>query len=57
MKSIAAIASERANLSYLDIDLNQRNNYCPFIRPGSLALVAMYCVCSTWPIVSRVPNG
>jgi MoaA/NifB/PqqE/SkfB family radical SAM enzyme len=38
LKSIAAIASERANLSYLDIDLNQRNNYCPFIRPGSLAL-------------------
>ena len=38
MNAIAAIASERANLSYLDIDLNQRNNYCPFIRPGSLAL-------------------
>lgn len=38
MESISAIASERANLSYLDIDLNQRNNYCPFIRPGSLAL-------------------
>ncbi len=38
MKSIGAIASERSNLSYLDIDLNQRNNYCPFIRPGSLAL-------------------
>jgi MoaA/NifB/PqqE/SkfB family radical SAM enzyme len=38
MQSIAAIANERANLSYLDIDLNQRNNYCPFIRPGSLTL-------------------
>jgi MoaA/NifB/PqqE/SkfB family radical SAM enzyme len=38
MDSISAIASERANLSYLDIDLNQRNNYCPFIKPGSLAL-------------------
>jgi MoaA/NifB/PqqE/SkfB family radical SAM enzyme len=38
LKSIATIASERANLSYLDIDMNQRNNYCPFIRPGSLAL-------------------
>jgi hypothetical protein len=38
MKSISTIASERANLSYLDINLNQRNNYCPFIRPGSLAL-------------------
>jgi len=35
---IAVIANERANLSYLDINLNQRNNYCPFIRPGSLAL-------------------
>jgi MoaA/NifB/PqqE/SkfB family radical SAM enzyme len=38
MESIADIASERANLSYLDINLNQRNNYCPFIRPGSLSL-------------------
>jgi MoaA/NifB/PqqE/SkfB family radical SAM enzyme len=38
MESIACIANERANLSYLDINLNQRNNYCPFIRPGSLAL-------------------
>jgi MoaA/NifB/PqqE/SkfB family radical SAM enzyme len=38
MKSMSAIVSERANLSYLDINLNQRNNYCPFIRPGSLAL-------------------
>ena len=38
MESIASIASERANLSYLDINLNQRNNYCPFIQPGSLAL-------------------
>jgi MoaA/NifB/PqqE/SkfB family radical SAM enzyme len=38
MKSISTVVSERANLSYLDINLNQRNNYCPFIRPGSLAL-------------------
>jgi MoaA/NifB/PqqE/SkfB family radical SAM enzyme len=38
MESIASIAIERSNLSYLDINLNQRNNYCPFIRPGSLAL-------------------
>jgi MoaA/NifB/PqqE/SkfB family radical SAM enzyme len=38
LKSISSIASQQANLSYLDIDLNQRNNYCPFIRPGSLAL-------------------
>ncbi len=38
LKSISTIASQQANLSYLDIDLNQRNNYCPFIRPGSLAL-------------------
>ena len=38
MESIAAIANERANLSYLDINLNQRNNYCPFIQPGSLSL-------------------
>ena len=38
MEAIACIANERANLSYLDINLNQRNNYCPFIRPGSLAL-------------------
>ena len=38
LKLISTIASQQSNLSYLDIDLNQRNNYCPFIRPGSLAL-------------------
>jgi len=38
MESIATIANERANISYLDINLNQRNNYCPFIQPGSLSL-------------------
>jgi MoaA/NifB/PqqE/SkfB family radical SAM enzyme len=38
LESISTIASQQANLSYLDINLNQRNNYCPFIRPGSLAL-------------------
>ena len=38
VESIATIASQQANLSYLDINLSQRNNYCPFIRPGSLAL-------------------
>lgn len=38
LQSIAAIANQHATMSYLDIDMNQRNNYCPFIRPGSLAL-------------------
>jgi MoaA/NifB/PqqE/SkfB family radical SAM enzyme len=38
LRSISTIASQQSNLSYLDINLNQRNNYCPFIRPGSLAL-------------------
>jgi MoaA/NifB/PqqE/SkfB family radical SAM enzyme len=38
LKAISTIASGQSNLSYLDINLNQRNNYCPFIRPGSLAL-------------------
>jgi MoaA/NifB/PqqE/SkfB family radical SAM enzyme len=38
LTSISTIASQQANLSYLDINLNQRNNYCPFINPGSLAL-------------------
>ena len=38
LESIGAIASQQSNLSYLDINLNQRNNYCPFIQPGSLAV-------------------
>jgi MoaA/NifB/PqqE/SkfB family radical SAM enzyme len=38
LKLISTIVSQQANLSYLDINLNQRNNYCPFIRPGSLAV-------------------
>lgn len=38
LQSISGVVSQQANLSYLDINLNQRNNYCPFVRPGSLAL-------------------
>ena len=30
--------SRQPNLSYLDINLNQRNNYCPFVQTGSLAV-------------------
>jgi MoaA/NifB/PqqE/SkfB family radical SAM enzyme len=38
LSSIAGVSGRPASLSYLDINLNERNNYCPFIRPGSLAL-------------------
>lgn len=38
LRSVSAISNRQGHLSYLDIDMNQRNNYCPFIRPGSLAL-------------------
>jgi len=49
--AVAAIASERANLHYLDIDLNLRNNYCPFIRPGSLAVSCHGEVCPCPPLL------
>ena len=35
---ISTVIRQQANLSYLDINLNQRNNYCPFVRTGSLAV-------------------
>ena len=35
---LSTIMRQQANLSYLDINLNQRNNYCPFIQTGSLAV-------------------
>jgi MoaA/NifB/PqqE/SkfB family radical SAM enzyme len=38
VNSISTVPGQQPSLSYLDINLNQRNNYCPFIRPGSLAL-------------------
>lgn len=38
LEAVAAVARQQANLSYLDLNLGQRNNYCPFIRPGSLAV-------------------
>ncbi|MDA8123732.1 MAG: radical SAM protein [Deltaproteobacteria bacterium] len=38
LKPLTKIMSQQPNLSYLDINLNQRNNYCPFVQPGSLAV-------------------
>jgi MoaA/NifB/PqqE/SkfB family radical SAM enzyme len=35
---LLTIVRHQPNLSYLDINLNQRNNYCPFVRTGSLAV-------------------
>jgi MoaA/NifB/PqqE/SkfB family radical SAM enzyme len=35
---LSTIMRLRSNLSFLDINLNQRNNYCPFVRTGSLAV-------------------
>jgi MoaA/NifB/PqqE/SkfB family radical SAM enzyme len=35
---LSTIMRRRANLSFLDINLNQRNNYCPFVQTGSLAV-------------------
>ncbi len=35
---LSKIMRRRPNLSFLDINLNQRNNYCPFVRTGSLAV-------------------
>jgi MoaA/NifB/PqqE/SkfB family radical SAM enzyme len=38
LNSIPTFPGQQTSLSYLDLNLTQRNNYCPFIRPGSLAL-------------------
>jgi MoaA/NifB/PqqE/SkfB family radical SAM enzyme len=35
---LSKILRRQAILSYLDINLNQRNNYCPFVQAGSLAV-------------------
>jgi MoaA/NifB/PqqE/SkfB family radical SAM enzyme len=35
---LSKIMQRQSNLSYLDINLNQRNNYCPFVQTGSLAV-------------------
>jgi organic radical activating enzyme len=35
---LLAIVRHQPNLSYLDINLNQRNNYCPFVQKGCLAV-------------------
>ena len=37
-ESLSTIMRRRPNLSFLDINLNQRNNYCPFVRTGSLVV-------------------
>jgi len=35
---LSSLMRQQPNLSFLDIRLDQRNNYCPFIRTGSLAV-------------------
>jgi MoaA/NifB/PqqE/SkfB family radical SAM enzyme len=35
---LSTIMRRRPNLSFLDINLNQRNNYCPFVQTGSMAV-------------------
>lgn len=35
---LSSLMRQQPNLSFLDIRLNQRNNYCPFIRTGSMAV-------------------
>lgn len=35
---LSLIMRQQPNMSFLDINLNQRNNYCPFVRTGSLAV-------------------
>lgn len=35
---LSSIMRQQPKLSFLDINLNQRSNYCPFIRTGSLAV-------------------
>ncbi len=35
---LSLVMRQQPNLSFLDINLSQRNNYCPFVRTGSLAV-------------------
>lgn len=35
---LSSIMRQQPKLSFLDINLNQRSNYCPFIRSGSMAV-------------------
>jgi MoaA/NifB/PqqE/SkfB family radical SAM enzyme len=35
---LSSIMRQQPKLSFLDINLNRRNNYCPFVRTGSLAV-------------------
>ncbi len=35
---LSSIMRRNPNWSFLDINMNQRNNYCPFIQAGSLAV-------------------
>ena len=35
---LSSLMRQQPKLSFLDINLNQRNNYCPFVKTGSLAV-------------------
>jgi MoaA/NifB/PqqE/SkfB family radical SAM enzyme len=35
---LSMLLRQQPNLSFLDINLSQRNNYCPFVQTGSLAV-------------------
>jgi len=35
---LSTIMHRQPNVSYLDINLNQRNNFCPFVQAGSLTV-------------------
>jgi MoaA/NifB/PqqE/SkfB family radical SAM enzyme len=37
-KPLSEVMRQRPNLSFLDINLNERNNYCPFVQSGSAAV-------------------
>jgi MoaA/NifB/PqqE/SkfB family radical SAM enzyme len=36
--TLTRLMSQRPKLNFLDISLNQRNSYCPFVQGGSLAV-------------------
>jgi len=45
------ILRTQANLSFLDLDLSRRNNYCPFINVGALAVAWDGVVSSCPPLM------
>ena len=54
-KALARVMRTQANVSVLDMDLNGRNSYCPFVNAGALALGWDGRVSSCPPLLHSYP--